>query len=43
MVKVAVGSDHGGFEYKAKIIDYLKGHNFDYVISYFYLLIIDSE
>ena len=30
MVKVAVGSDHGGFEYKAKIIDYLKEHNFDY-------------
>ena len=30
MVKVAVGSDHGGFEYKAKIIDYLKEHNFEY-------------
>ena len=30
MVKVVVGSDHGGFEYKAKIIDYLKEHNFDY-------------
>ena len=30
MVKVAVGSDNGGFEYKAKIIDYLKEHNFDY-------------
>ena len=29
MVKVAVGSDHGGFEYKAKIIDYLKEHNFE--------------
>ena len=30
MVKVAVGSDHGGFEYKAKIINYLKEHNFEY-------------
>lgn len=30
MVKVAVGSDHGGFEYKAKIIEYLKEHNFEY-------------
>lgn len=30
MTKIAIGSDHGGFEYKAKIIDYLKEHNFEY-------------
>lgn len=24
MTKIAIGSDHGGFEYKSKIIDYLK-------------------
>ena len=30
MTKIAIGSDHGGFEYKSKIIDYLKSHNFEY-------------
>ena len=30
MTKIAIGSDHGGFEYKAKIINYLKEHNFEY-------------
>ncbi|MCI1273777.1 MAG: ribose 5-phosphate isomerase B [Clostridiaceae bacterium] len=28
-MKVAIGSDHGGFEYKSKIIDYLKSKNID--------------
>ena len=26
-LKVAIGSDHGGYEYKEKIIDYLKARN----------------
>ena len=30
-LKVAIGSDHGGFEYKNAIIDYLKEKNIDYV------------
>lgn len=28
-VKIAIGSDHGGFELKAKIADYLKGKNIE--------------
>ena len=30
-LKVAIGSDHGGFEYKEKIIEYLKSRNIPYV------------
>ena len=30
-LKVAIGSDHGGFQYKEKIIDYLKARNIPYV------------
>lgn len=26
-LKIAIGSDHGGFEYKAKIIEHLQGYN----------------
>ena len=29
-LKVAVGSDHGGFRYKEQIIEYLKSHNIPY-------------
>ena len=29
--KVAIGSDHGGFEYKQAIIEFLKSKNIDYV------------
>lgn len=29
-LKVAIGSDHGGFEYKEKIIEYLKSRNIPY-------------
>lgn len=27
--KIVIGSDHGGFNYKAKIIEYLKASNYD--------------
>lgn len=30
-LKVAIGSDHGGFEYKEKVIEYLKSRNIPYV------------
>ena len=30
-LKVAIGSDHGGFNYKQKIIEYLKSRNIEYV------------
>jgi ribose 5-phosphate isomerase B len=30
-LKVAIGSDHGGFRYKESIIDYLKTRNIDYI------------
>ncbi len=30
-LKVAIGSDHGGFQYKEKIIDYLSARNIPYV------------
>ena len=30
-LKVAIGSDHGGFVYKEKIIDYLKARNIPYI------------
>ncbi len=30
-LKVAVGSDHGGFRYKEQIIEYLKSRNIPYV------------
>ena len=30
-LKVAIGSDHGGFHYKESIIDYLKARNIEYV------------
>lgn len=30
-LKVAIGSDHGGFRYKESIIDYLKSRNIEYV------------
>lgn len=30
-LKIAIGSDHGGFHYKASIIDYLKTNNIEYV------------
>lgn len=30
-IKVAIGSDHGGFHYKENIIEYLKSNNIDYV------------
>lgn len=30
-LKVAIGSDHGGFRYKENIIDYLKSRNIEYV------------
>ena len=29
--KIVVGSDHGGFNYKAKIIEYLKENNYEYI------------
>lgn len=29
-LKVAIGSDHGGFEYKERIIEYLKARNIEY-------------
>lgn len=29
-LKVAIGSDHGGFNYKESIIDYLKARNIEY-------------
>ncbi len=29
-LKVAIGCDHGGFNYKQKIIDYLKSRNIEY-------------
>ena len=28
--KIAIGSDHGGFEYKQEIVKYLEENNFDY-------------
>lgn len=28
--KIAIGSDHGGFELKEKIVDYLKLHDFEF-------------
>ena len=30
-IKVAIGSDHGGFHYKESIIDYLKARNIEFV------------
>lgn len=30
-IKVALGSDHGGFNYKEHIIDYLKARNIEFV------------
>ena len=30
-LKIAIGSDHGGFHYKASIIDYLKTNNIEYI------------
>ena len=30
-LKVAIGSDHGGFYYKEKIIEYLKSRNIPYI------------
>ena len=30
-LKVAIGSDHGGFHYKEAIIEYLKARNIDYI------------
>lgn len=30
-LKVAIGSDHGGFRYKENIIDYLKSRNIEYI------------
>ena len=30
-LKVAIGSDHGGFRYKDSIIDYLKSRNIEFV------------
>lgn len=30
-LKIAIGSDHGGFQYKEKIIDYLTARNIPYV------------
>jgi len=30
-LKVAIGSDHGGFRYKESIIDYLKSRNIEYI------------
>ena len=30
-LKIAIGSDHGGFNYKEKIIDYLKARNIEYI------------
>jgi len=29
-IKIAIGSDHGGFELKKKIVDYLKRNNFKF-------------
>ena len=29
-LKIAIGSDHGGFELKEKIIEYLKSNNYEY-------------
>lgn len=28
--KIAIGADHGGFELKEKIVEYLKSHNIEY-------------
>ena len=30
-LKVAIGSDHGGYQYKEKIIDYLTARNIPYI------------
>ncbi len=30
-LKVAIGSDHGGFEYKTDVIDFLKSKNIEYM------------
>lgn len=30
-LKIVIGSDHGGYNYKNKIIDYLKNNNIDYI------------
>ena len=30
-LKVAIGSDHGGFHYKASIIEYLESRNIEYI------------
>ena len=30
-LKVAIGSDHGGFKYKQKIIEYLEARNIEYI------------
>lgn len=30
-LKVVIGSDHGGFNYKEQIIEYLKARNIDYI------------
>ncbi len=30
-IKIAIGSDHGGYEYKESIIEYLKAHDVAYV------------
>ncbi len=30
-IKVVIGSDHGGFEYKKAVIEYLKNHKIDYI------------
>ena len=30
-LKIAIGSDHGGFNYNEKIIDYLKARNIEYI------------
>ena len=30
-LKVAIGSDHGGFNYKEAVIEYLKARNIDYI------------
>ena len=30
-LKIAIGSDHGGFNYKESIIEYLKARNIEYI------------
>ncbi len=30
-LKVAIGSDHGGFDYKEQVIEYLKARNIEYI------------